>query len=544
MKNAVYTLGTVIENDTYYTVTEKLLHVYPEHTVKANEKKYFSMYPNEGVDSFDCFLYLRNKKNVTLDFCGAEIVLHGKMLPILLDGCENVVLKNLSVRYSRPFFTEGVIAEVGENYVVLDIPSRYTYRIEDGDFIPTGEGWESRHIGIAASHWFQVFDPVTHYGCGLSLGAIAKNVIVADPDFPFPSEEYVASEQNGMLRLDGVCPPTWQKGRVLCFSHEARTHQGIAVYHSEDIVLESIRFFDAPGMGIFPVHTKNIALRGVKMTHDEQSDSIVACMADGIHAIACSGEFEISDSIIEGSLDDTLNIHSNFYSVVCASENRLMARASLYTVMGIYAPNDKIAVYKGPTLDKVAEYTVIGTEPVEGDPFGLYLILDRPVLAHKEGDLIENISAQCNISIKRSRFSRANSHMRFQTRGKITVEDSEIGVPLMLTGDCSYWFESSPVNDMTVKNTIFSTERAFISIKPEFMPTENAPYYHENVKFIGNRFVTDTPIVGGYTDAIVFRDNVNVENKPMKLILTNCGTVDTDCEVVRKTEVKTELKVN
>ena len=52
---------------------------------------------------------------------------------------------------------------------------------------------------------------------------------------------------------------------------------------------------------------------------------------------------------------------------------------------------------------------------------------------------------------------------------------------------------------------------------------------------------------GTYYDAdnIVFKGNSNPFGKKMKLVLTNCGQVDVDnCVVERKTEKKTELKVN
>ena len=117
--------------------------------------------------------------------------------------------------------------------------------------------------------------------------------------------------------------------------------------------------------------------------------------------------------------------------------------------------------------------------------------------------------------------------------------------PLLLTGDASFWFESGPVTDLTVEGCRFTTPRALVRIESEVFPTEQAPYYHRNLKFLNNTFETEVPIKGGYADGIVFKGNQNRFNLPMKLILTNCGSVEAEgCTVERRTEEKRELKRN
>ena len=121
----------------------------------------------------------------------------------------------------------------------------------------------------------------------------------------------------------------------------------------------------------------------------------------------------------------------------------------------------------------------------------------------------------------------------------------ETELPLLLSGDASYWFESGPLRDLTIENCRFIDKRAKILITSEIFPTETEPYYHKNLKFLQNEFETDTPVVGGYADRIVFHENRNSAEKSMTLILTNCGSVDADgCTVERKSEKKRELIIN
>jgi hypothetical protein len=142
-------------------------------------------------------------------------------------------------------------------------------------------------------------------------------------------------------------------------------------------------------------------------------------------------------------------------------------------------------------------------------------------------------------------FGKANSHLRLQSRGKFVIRNTETELPLLLSGDASFWFESGPVTDLLVENCRFIGDHAKIDIRSEIFPTEAEPYYHRNLKFLNNEFTTDLPLCGGYADGIVFRGNRNSEGIPMTLILTNCGSVDVDgCTVERRTEEKRELKRN
>ena len=62
---------------------------------------------------------------------------------------------------------------------------------------------------------------------------------------------------------------------------------------------------------------------------------------------------------------------------------------------------------------------------------------------------------------------------------------------------------------------------------------------------MNNEFESNVPLFGGYADGIVFKGNKNTVGLPMNIVLTNCGSVDADnCTVERKSEKKTELKIN
>jgi hypothetical protein len=209
----------------------------------------------------------------------------------------------------------------------------------------------------------------------------------------------------------------------------------------------------------------------------------------------------------------------------------------------LYRVGDVIAVYREKTMEEVARYTIEKIESVDEECKRFFV--DRPVAAHEEGDLIESLTSNCQVLLENCVFGKANSHLRLQSRGKFVMRNCEDELPLLLSGDASFWFESGPIQDLTVENCRFVGERAKITMKSEVMPSEAEPYYHRNLKIVHNEFETELPMKGGYTDGIVFCHNKNSLGKKMRLELTNCGSVEADnCTVERFSEEKKELKLN
>ena len=406
-----------------------------------------------------------------------------------------------------------------------------------------GENWENRNCH-KERHFFQAFDKQTREGKGLALAIIGKEVEI-DPTCPFEIRQYVPEQCGELLKLEGKLWGGWTEGSILCYAHEKRTLSSVYTFDCDNIKIENYRLINGSGMGISTNHSSNIYIDGLKLMHDELSNGIIANAADAIHSIACSGDFIIKNSIFEGMMDDALNVHGIFCQFDRKENNIMYLKMSSYCsgYLNIFGKGETVAVYNGPTMEETARYTIKSVEILDKDNIKLEMF--EEIKNHNNGDIVENISAQSNITIKNCRFGKANSHIRFQSRGKIVIEDTEIGLPVLLTGDATYWFESSPVQDITFKNVRYNTEKAQIRLMPEIMPTEKEPYYHKNIKLTNCEFITDTPITGGYTDNIVLENVSNSKSIPMKLVLTNCGDVIADgFEIERHTETKKELKVN
>jgi hypothetical protein len=472
--------------------------------------------------------------------------MHGKIQPFLIDSCENITVKNCNVTYDRPSYTETLILDAKpDEYARVRLNKNCPCRIEDGRLIPYADTWENNRLNIKGC-FYQVFDCESRKGCGIGLG-IMGNSIELDPAWPYNPRHFIAEADGDDIILRGKACDYYQVGRVLTIAHGdgARSISSIFAIDTKNILVKNYRILSGWAMGFYSYRVENITLDGFRLTFDEKSPCIVTNAADAVHTFGTAGRFEIRNSIFEGMIDDAINIHSNFRTVEHVEGNEIYSHLASCELQAsdLYRVGDEIAVYKGKTMEEAARYVIAKIEHL--DNYMSKFTVDRPVEAHEEGDLVESLTANCDVVIENCIFGKANSHLRLQSRGKFIMRNCETELPLLLSGDASYWFESGPLTDLTVKNCRFIGDRARIRLRSEIFSTEAEPYYHKNLKIINNEFESDIPLEGGYSDGIVFKGNRNSAGKPMTLTLTNCGSVDADnCTVERKTEVKNTLNLN
>ena len=143
---------------------------------------------------------------------------------------------------------------------------------------------------------------------------------------------------------------------------------GITVSSSQDIYLESIGMRKAYGMGLVASSTKNLLVNRFELTVEEGSKDLMTSCADAMHFSLMSGDVKVTNSIIEYSHDDALNIkHGYWYRLESASSrDRKFTLAKITSAMPLPAVGDKIAVYNQTTFEGHGTYTVSAAEEADG----------------------------------------------------------------------------------------------------------------------------------------------------------------------------------
>lgn len=529
MKQEPFHIKTTFRDDTYYVFDGENTHIRLSDTTRTVKKKYGTVCGGENLDgALDTAFVLCGLKHVTLDFGGAVLTLHGRIQPFLIDECEDITIKNVTVAYERAVFTELDVVSNSGTELRAKIKDKFPCRVEDGYFIPYAEEWEDRTLHIEKCHFLQAFDKTTHDGRGLMVMYLGENIVQpSSPPAPNIPHIRVRGEGDEIVFM-GKFPKHWDDSMSIVIEHEPRDKSSVAMYHSKDITLENYRILNGAGMGFYAVYTENITLRGVKLFCDELSHGINTNSADAVHFVACKGTVTLTDSILEGMIDDALNVHANFYHVVQSKSHMICARRSelshgLGAYTEVFGKGDTIAVYHGRTMEEKARF-VIQDAHVTGE-WTTELTVDGDTDGLCEEDIIENLSTNPALIFRNTRFAKANSHLRLQTRGKALIEHCDFTLPILLTGDMNYWFESSPINDLTVRDCTFRTPRAVIRICPEFTSTDAAPYYHRGVKILNNVFDNPTALVASHADGIRFLGNTSADGQELRIETKGCGDV-------------------
>lgn len=530
-------VGMASANDTVYRADCDTYDVRLADTVCVDDPRLAQF---SHTNALQVAFHLKKLKNVTLDFRGATVRLHGRIQPFLLDECENVRIVGVNVLYDRSPFTQGEIVRVGDGRLELKIDrKRFPYAVENGDLVFTSETWKTRGLDVRPQ-FIQFFDGKTRRGVGSRLTLVGRAPKL-DPKFPWAGSTILFTVRDEGDRLvltsDNLrgLEKTIGPGALAVFGHEDRDLSNCRMLCCRNVTLKDYRILNGFGMGVFPIRCENVTLEGLKMTCDERSPGVVANCADGVHAIACSGDFILRDSVIEGTIDDALNVHGNFLKLKAANGTCLTADTCLELggATPVVRPGDRLRVYRGLTTAPAAEYVVQAVRPM--DRKAVAFDVDRPVSAHAPGDAIENMSAQCRLSIRNCRFGKANTHLRIQTRGPVVMENCRTEMPIWLTGDLNYWYESSPCESFTARNVDFVGMSGTVRAIPEVAVTPENPFYHGCLTLERCRFDNGRPVFARKTRRIVVEDCRQAQGGRLTIDLEDCGESSaSECEVVRK----------
>ena len=516
MRKIEFKKGIKTESNAEYRFTGERLDYYLSDTAKIFNSEYNFSVRASGYS--DVAFFLKGLKNVTLDFGGATLVFHGRIVPFILDGCENVKIKNLKIDYDRPFYTQAKILSCGNGEMEIKIDEGFDYYVKNGYLFVKGEGWEKNLNRNDCLLW--IVDKTGEKGYGIILGLFGEE-IYPNENPPLPIRRILIEEKdNGVIKLIGDFPVEWDANggnNSLIFTHEIRDKCTITLCGCKNTYIENFILIHGASMGITCMRSENIYMDNFSMyANFENNGRLVTNNADGIHTFNCSGDFVLKNSYMEGLLDDTVNVHNNYFSVKKAEGNKLYCysrAAGLAFALKCFSEGQNIAVYRGRTQELKGEYKIL--KITDDERGGVHVFeLDREAVGVSPEDVVENMSAQPRILIENCKFGLFRGTMRLQSRNETVVRNCEFRnkeTSLLFTGDTNYWFESSPVQDVLIENCkFFNTEYSPRILWDSFIDfTEKENYYHKNIT-IRNCYFDGGRIIGfNHVSGFNFENNVS-----------------------------------
>ncbi len=525
-ENILKEINSAINNDTEILIEPNIYHI---HQNECAVKTYniTNSTPQRNADKFGIpydhhlMISVDGKKNVVIDGQGSKFICHGKMTPFSTFNSENITFKNITVDYADPTVMEMEVLEIGDGYSVVKVHPDSKYRIENGNITWYGENFEF----YDTKHYYHIYHPaddcMRKHGFSPMADETARYEDLGD-------RKVKISYQN-----ENYNPYNFIVGGIAQLRDGVRDECGSFFGWSKDITVNNVTMHFMHGLGFVSQCSENITLNHVTCAPDPESGRICSCFADGSQFSNCRGQINITNCVFRGLHDDPVNIHGTYLKIVESKGNEIVAKFIQPDSFNfnIFRDGDTIESRDPEYMLKKGEAKVLSSELI--DPYHIKVVLDRDASDFTIGRVIENLSANPDVYIAGCHSSRVTTKgFLTGTRGKVLIENNTFvnfrRPCVLLACDTQSWYESGPVNDVTIRNNfhINCTEQNIYIIKPENTKFSDNEFVNHNILIENNRAEgsQNSWLYAKSTDNLIFRNNVSgFEPLPPELI--NCGKV-------------------
>jgi len=432
-----------IESGTTLTLPEGIHHARP------NDFPYRHLHISNNDDGIKHIVFdLSGLENVTIDGNGAELVMHGHIIPFFMEKAKNITIKNLTIDWAHPFYAQGEVVDAGESWFEVRFEEDYNIRIKDGQLVAVNPDLQyPAHL-----HNVNFIDPVK-----------GEQAYRSTDDYGMfkPGNQTVTRKADGVFRIaSSLMRNKPQAGQVAVFQYAGRTSPAIAVHNSSNIRIENVTQYHAAAIANIFEGSENIYID--RMTMKRRGNRWYSALNDATHHVDCRGDLFITNSHFEFQGDDAANIHGIYRTVDGSTdENGLRLRLNHHQQLGVDTihPGDTIALCDRDSLETLAKLKVGRVVPHDHQITNYFFENPLPDLDWRDVVAMAYIT-NVNVNISGNTFQNNRARgVLVKTYGKIRIHDNYFHTPgpAVITGygTRGKWFESGPFNDLEItRNTI------------------------------------------------------------------------------------------
>lgn len=477
---------------------------YDFHPEMAAEREYhISNHTQTGKKK--CAILLENRRRITLDGNGAELIGHGTLIPVTVVNSTGCTLKNFSVDYQYPAMHQVKVVAVDSRRkaVTVELGGNDPYRIVNGNELYfTDEELGQYRIGS-----------VIHFEA-------TGRMVYGQPDYPFYPEKITVIAPN-LLEFSGwrddLCP-----GIFLVLRVAPRPTPAIFLDHADQIRVENVTVHFAFGMGLLAQLTENITLDQFHVCRRGDHDPrLFTTHADATHFSGCKGLISSQNGFYEGMNDDAINIHGTYLNVLARLDGRTVRAAYMHRDSWGFPwgqPGDTVQLIQSRTMDYLeGVFCIAAIRPVDAatetgaKTFDITFDRELPELSvETESCGLENLSWTPEVVFRNNmiRNNRARGTL-FSTPRRVICENNVFdhvhGSAILLCGDCNGWYETGACREVIIRNNRFVNNltanyqftEAVISISPVIPDLAGQRHcFHACISICDNVFeVFDAPLL-------------------------------------------------
>lgn len=465
---------------------------------------------------------LRGKKNLEIAGNGAMLMMRGydretdrgAFTLFTIQSCKNLTIHNIFIDQFPLRHMEGKVVALGQDYFDLEI-SR--------EFLPiTG----SEKIGTM----------MNYNSDGTPNGREFYNPKVKARELIKPNVLRISMDDNKLKFL--------KIGEYVLIRHTGYGPNSISIDECAGIILRDVDMYSG-GMGLYAGNrSSDITFERFNITYRPGTERLMSVNADGIHLNKCGGKIIIKDCVMKGMGDDCINIHSMFARVTGididssriileGGKSRSKAGGDMRVMYPGYAiPGDILVFYDVGTMQKKG--TAVVKSYTMKDKLA-EVVLDKVPAELKAEDLIDNLAyLPSSVSVTGSKFGRNRARGFLCQISNVLMENNEwdhtSSGAIWIICDTHFWFESGPVNNVTIRNNriigcnkgeTFREGAIVIFCEQKGWQQYGPAGIHKNIT-IENNTIEDTDASGIF---ICSAENVNVLGNKFRNCSQNPGKI-------------------
>ena len=462
-------------------------------------------------------LYLKDKKDITIQGNGAKIIVHGKMTPFLFDKCENITVKDLTIDYACPTMSEFTVLSNENGVCEIKINDECLYDVKKNDLIWHGEvGKNGKHYWsdsyIANKRHIKLLKPDTK----LFMDYSRKDI------------EFEAIEDmgNNILRVTLKNKDVYfPVGSVIQTRNIVRDQTGALFQRCKNLNFENLHIKFMHGLGMVSQFCENVTYKNCDFT--PAKNRTAASTADFFQFSGCKGQLTIDSVKAFGAHDDYVNVHGTHLRIIKKNKRQksITVRFMHHESWGFQAfeTDDNIEFIRWNTLKPYDKSKVLSYKRLNDTDIRLYLDRNIPDDIIIGKDVVENATWTPDLTVKNCDFGlTCGRGILCTTRGKVIIENNRFknvwGPALLIEDDCNFWFESGYTTEIIFRNNIVDgcdyikmyDGSPVIRYSPKVMDENSKEFVHGKLIVEGNTFLN--PIENNHLIHLEYLEKAEIIN--------------------------------
>lgn len=470
-----------------------------------------AFYPSNNASGIKKVVFpLIEFDQLTIDGGGSEFIFCDRVFPFIIQSSKNIVLKNFTIDFSFPRHCQGKISASNDRGFIIDLESEYrTYDIKNGAvFFKTGgdiisteqkkifiEDLTDRNVGVA----YLFIGNCRDNDKGLAAPVMRADAFNDDCGIRFAYRAGSIKKRYGIGDI------------IFIGNDENRENDVIFCEFSNTLLFDNITIHRGAGMGIIAQLCENIDINRLRITPREESEYL-SITADAIHAINCSGYFNIRNSFINKSIDDAVNIHGAYAEVKKVIDNNIVSIGYSHKEQSGLIPcriGDTLHINDPKTLEEIGTVMVKNIS-YSDDRSEIFLTVSENSDLINEGCLLENPDRMPDILFENNEVYNC-PHMLFSSSKNTVIKNNRLNLTaceICAHDEISYWFESGAVGEMVIRGNKFMRKKGY-NILLDTSRSKNTLHRHRKVIIENNSFAAPQPEVlyAEALDELIMRHN-------------------------------------